>query len=63
MRKLTEDQVKEIRKRYQPGKKGMGPGGKRLHQPNSSRALAAEFGVDPAVISCIVNRKAYVDIE
>lgn len=45
---LTEGEVREVRRRYKP------------RDPiNGGRALAAEFGVDPSTISCVVRGKTW----
>jgi hypothetical protein len=48
MHKLTEDDVRAIRRRYSSGERG--------------RALAREFAVNPATISEIVNRRKWAHV-
>lgn len=50
-RKLTDEQVKYIRKNYIPKSKEFG-----------GRALARKFNVDNSVITLIVNNKTYKDV-
>lgn len=49
--KLTEDQVREIRARYVPGKRGTG-----------SKALAKEYGVHYRTIEQILRRETWKHI-
>ena len=56
--KLTHLQVKEIRRRYIPWKGGRG----RPTNPNSSGALAIEFGVTLAQIKHIVKRRSWREL-
>jgi hypothetical protein len=54
--KLTAGQVAEIRARCRPGRCG---GNTRLPQPNSIRALAAEFGVDGSTIKRAITGRTW----
>lgn len=47
--KLTDEQVREIRRRHVPGKRG-------YHGDSNTSALAAEYGVSPGAIRNIVRR-------
>lgn len=49
---LTEDKIREIRKRYLPRDK-----------KNSGRALAKEFGVWPTMICAIIQRKRWKHVK
>ncbi len=48
---LTNDQVREIRKRYRPYVNN--------HKPSNRRELAKEFGVTANIITCIVKGKTW----
>jgi hypothetical protein len=56
--KFTDEQVREIRARYVPGRQG-----NHGFQPNSACALAREFGVTLGAIQHIVKRRAWVHVD
>ena len=55
--KITADIVREIRRRWVPGKPGYGP------QPNSTRTLAKEFGLDPSTVYQVAVGKRWSHID
>ena len=57
--KLTDEQAKEILRRYIPPQTKGRPPGCTEELPNSTRALAKEFGVTRRVIQNIVQRKMW----
>jgi hypothetical protein len=58
--KLTPRQVREIRRRYAAHEHRPGRPGHRV--PDSTRALAAEFGVTPSNIRWIVQRRTWKEV-
>ena len=56
---LTEDDIREIRRRYVRQQGGPGVVG----DPNNTYGLAEEFGVDQGTISNIVNRKTWKHVD
>lgn len=62
--KLTDDQVREIRRRYRDGRTLRGPDGRVVAgHPDSGPALAREFGVSEHLIYLVRSRKSWAHID